>query len=106
MIYKFDEIKEGFPVGGKAKGLSQLHQIGFKIPQFLVITLEGRDAFFENPEVHFSWMTSGNKAVRSSGMREDGVEQSFAGQFESYLNLTSAESIVQAVKDCIESGEN
>ncbi len=106
MIYKFDEIKEELPVGGKAKGLSQLHQIGFKIPQFLVITLEGRDAFFENPKAHFSWMTSGNKAVRSSGMREDGIEQSFAGQFESYLNLTSTESIVQAVKDCIDSGEN
>jgi phosphohistidine swiveling domain-containing protein/DNA-binding FrmR family transcriptional regulator len=106
MIYKFDEIKEGFPVGGKAKGLNQLHQIGFKIPQFVVITLGGRDAFFENPKAHFSWMTNGNMAVRSSGMREDGIEQSFAGQFESYLNLTSDESIVQAVKDCIDSGEN
>lgn len=106
MIYKFDEIQDDFPIGGKAKGLSQLHKNGFKIPQFVVITPAGRETFFENPEAHYEWMAIGNKAVRSSGMREDGEEQSFAGQFESFLNLQSSESIVKAVKDCIASGEN
>ena len=105
MIYKFDELTGDLPVGGKAKGLGLLHQKGFAIPEFLVITLEGRDSFFENPESHYSWMSDGNKAVRSSGMREDGEHQSFAGQFESYLNLHSTKEIVQAVKDCIASGE-
>ena len=105
MIYKFDEIKGDLPIGGKAKGLGILYQKGFVIPEFLVITLEGRDTFFENPESHYSWMSAGKKAVRSSGMREDGAHQSFAGQFESYLNLTQSQDIVQAVKDCIASGE-
>ncbi|GGG56650.1 PEP/pyruvate-binding domain-containing protein [Bizionia arctica] len=105
MIYKFNEIKGDLPIGGKAKGLGLLHQKGFTIPQFLVITLEGRDSFFENPEAHYSWMSEANKAVRSSGLREDGENQSFAGQFESYLNLKSSTEIVQAVKDCIASGE-
>ena len=105
MIYKFNELKGDFPVGGKAKGLALLHQNGFSIPEFLVITPEGRESFFENPVSHFSWMSEGNKAVRSSGMREDGEHQSFAGQFESYLNLSNSKDITQAVKDCIASGE-
>ncbi len=41
MIYKFDEITSNLPVGGKAKGLGLLHQKGFAVPEFLVITLEG-----------------------------------------------------------------
>lgn len=105
MIYKFNEIADNLPVGGKAKGLGLLHQKGFVIPEFTVITFEGRNAFFNNPESHYSWMSDGHKAIRSSGMREDGENQSFAGQFESYLNLNSSKDIVQAVKDCIASGE-
>ena len=105
MIYKFDEIIGDLPVGGKAKGLALLHQHAFTIPPFFVITFEGRESFFESPESHYSWMSDGNKAVRSSGMREDGGNQSFAGQFESYLNLNGADKIAQAVKDCIASGE-
>ena len=105
MIYKYNETLGDLPVGGKAKGLSILHQNGFKIPEFLVITPEGHNTFFENPDGHYSWMSNAKKAVRSSGMREDGENQSFAGQFESYLNLNNSEDIVQAVKDCIASGE-
>jgi pyruvate,water dikinase len=105
MIYKYNEINEELPVGGKAKGLGFLHQNGFKVPQFLVITPEGHQQFFENPENQFSWMSDSFKAVRSSGMREDGENHSFAGQFESYLNVGSSKEIVQAVQDCIASGE-
>jgi rifampicin phosphotransferase len=105
MIYKFDEITDGLPVGGKANGLAFLHQRGLKIPAFFVITHEGRSSFFDNPAAHISWMKDGNKAVRSSGLREDGETQSFAGQFESYLNLQTPNEIVKAVKDCIASGE-
>ena len=106
MIYRFDNITNDLPVGGKAKGLAFLHQKGFTIPKFLVITLEGREAFFKDAESHCAWMSNGNKAVRSSGIREDGETQSFAGQFETFLNLTSSKDIVKAVKDCVASGEN
>lgn len=105
MIYKFDEITEHLPVGGKAKGLSLLHKNGFNIPPFFVITPDGRDTFFKDPTVHCALLSSKNTAVRSSGMREDGDNQSFAGQFESYLNLDGTEEIVKAVEDCIASGE-
>lgn len=45
-------------------------------------------------------------AVRSSGVDEDGEGSSFAGQFDSYLNLTGAESVCDAVVRCWRSAEN
>ncbi|SHO57533.1 PEP/pyruvate-binding domain-containing protein [Vibrio quintilis] len=39
-------------------------------------------------------------AVRSSGTVEDGAETSFAGLFESVLNVQKTEDILQAVKTC------
>lgn len=39
-------------------------------------------------------------AVRSSGVSEDGAGASFAGLYESYINLTGTEAVLQAVQDC------
>lgn len=39
-------------------------------------------------------------AVRSSGIDEDGALHSFAGQFSSYLNVTSLAGVLQCVKMC------
>jgi pyruvate,water dikinase len=39
-------------------------------------------------------------AVRSSGITEDGVEASFAGQFDTYLGLCSADAVVKSVRRC------
>ncbi|MEV4640572.1 phosphoenolpyruvate synthase [Actinoplanes sp. NPDC049548] len=42
----------------------------------------------------------GRVAVRSSGLEEDGGEHSFAGQFDTYLNVTGVEQVLARVKDC------
>ncbi len=39
-------------------------------------------------------------AVRSSGVAEDGLNASFAGQFDSFLGVRGDERVVQSVKDC------
>jgi pyruvate,water dikinase len=39
-------------------------------------------------------------AVRTSGVAEDNPDASFAGQFETYLNITGKESLLRAVKNC------
>ena len=39
-------------------------------------------------------------AVRSSGVEEDGDEHSFAGQFDSVLNVTGVQAVMNAVKQC------
>ncbi len=42
-------------------------------------------------------------AVRSSGTQEDLNGASFAGQYESFLNISSGEQVVEAVKKCFAS---
>jgi len=42
-------------------------------------------------------------AVRSSAVDEDSLDTSFAGLFETYLNIVGAESVIQAVYNCWES---
>ncbi len=41
-------------------------------------------------------------AVRSSSVDEDGAAASFAGQFESYLNVIGAEAVLAAIEKCWE----
>jgi len=40
-------------------------------------------------------------AVRTSGVAEDNPDASFAGQFETYLNISGREALLDAVKNCI-----
>ncbi len=42
-------------------------------------------------------------AVRSSAADEDGQTASFAGQYETYLNIRGEEAVVRAVKQCLDS---
>lgn len=45
-------------------------------------------------------------AVRSSAVDEDGAQSSFAGQHETYLNLTGDDQIAEAVLRCWDSGSS
>jgi pyruvate,water dikinase len=45
-------------------------------------------------------------AVRSSAVDEDGQSASFAGQFETYLNISGPEAVVEAVRCCLESARS
>lgn len=42
-------------------------------------------------------------AVRSSGVAEDSPRDSFAGQFETFLNISGEKNLLKAVKDCLTS---
>lgn len=51
--------------------------------------------------LHSAWNTlRGSVSVRSSGISEDGTAASFAGQFETYLYVSSLEDVVRSVKMC------
>lgn len=45
-------------------------------------------------------------AVRSSAAEEDGSTASFAGQFESYLNVVGAPRVIDAVSKCVASSSD
>lgn len=62
--------------GGKADNLVLLRDKGIPVPEFVIVT-DGKA-----PDV--SWEMS---SVRSSADVEDGVSDSFAGQFDTYLNV-------------------
>ncbi|QEG38251.1 PEP/pyruvate-binding domain-containing protein [Roseimaritima ulvae] len=81
-------------IGGKAANLQSLQAAGFDVPPFVVSpdNLSATVARLGTPLV-----------VRSSATGEDGDAVSFAGQFESYLNLNTLEQVAQAVERCHDS---
>lgn len=94
-----------YTIGGKASNLFKLVSWGFNVPKFIVIPQEVlqpehpaslqdilKEILQEFPDTDF-W------AVRSSAVAEDSAEQSYAGQFESYLYVTKEQLLekIQAV---------
>ena len=101
-------------IGGKAKNLFRLKELGMNVPKWMVIPQDSLltlipsdlfethdnkqiieyienlwlgEAFHNEVKKYFNYSEGTNKyfAVRSSAIDEDGSEYSFAGQFESYL---------------------
>jgi len=94
-------------VGNKAATLAVLRRAGFEVPPGVVVTTDvfsgGADelpaavraALSEVPDL----LGPGPWAVRSSNTAEDGAQASFAGQFETVLNVDSS-GLVDAVLRC------
>ncbi|MCL2038011.1 PEP-utilizing enzyme [Candidatus Saccharibacteria bacterium] len=78
-------------VGGKAAWLSRLLRVGINVPDGFVITTEAKFplnvAIKEEILDKFDTLNAKKVAVRSSAANEDGADQSFAGQFDTYLNV-------------------
>ncbi|MEO1435781.1 MAG: PEP/pyruvate-binding domain-containing protein [Bacteroidota bacterium] len=97
------DLKDDLPAGGKALGLAKLQQLGFQVPQTLVLLADDSEDDWQNTV--FEAFTGKKVAVRSSAEAEDGQDQSFAGQFESYLNVSGKENILEAINKCLESAK-
>ena len=78
-------------VGGKAASLGELLASGVRVPEGVVLTAEAGAMTGDERRQLFgagSWdLGTGPFAVRSSGVSEDGVERSFAGMYESVLDV-------------------
>ena len=101
-------------VGGKAASLFQLCALGFKVPAFFVVTAAayrraaggGVDAELRRRIVEAVAALGDSEtgyAVRSSGLAEDSADYSYAGVFDTFLNVQGAEAVVAAVEACFRS---
>lgn len=100
-------------VGGKAAHLSRLARLNHRVPdgfclpvtvekaQPLTLLAEIDQAISDLMACHH--LTDLAVAVRSSAIDEDGTNSSFAGQYDSYLNVVGAKAILQAVRQCWQS---
>ncbi|MFN0036579.1 MAG: PEP/pyruvate-binding domain-containing protein [Saprospiraceae bacterium] len=104
-----------YQCGGKAENLFVLQSLGFRVPPFVVIPwdhLSGADDAQLN-EIsaailqHFKALPAGEHryAVRSSAVAEDGKQHSFAGQFETHLNVFP-EKLTEKIADVRASAQN
>ncbi len=90
-------------MGNKALSLAELQTHSFNIPKTFVlpadqiINLEDLKDFLA---IHFS---NKSLAVRSSANKEDLSDASFAGLFETYLDLSRPEDILKAIEECRQS---
>jgi rifampicin phosphotransferase len=92
-------------VGSKAANLARLVQAGFRVPPALVITAAASERWPELRDQLFAKLGSLGEtplAVRSSAAAEDLAGASYAGQYESYLNVAH-DALEEAVKRCWES---
>lgn len=88
-------------LGGKAYNLQKLIKLGQTVPETYVITARETRNHKENAQISLLLPPAFNKnktyAVRSSGIGEDGSQNSFAGIFDTILNVRFS-AIPSAVK--------
>jgi phosphohistidine swiveling domain-containing protein len=117
-------------VGGKGANLARLAQAGFPVPDGFVITTAAYRAFLASNEIvprsdgdlehlraqiaaapvphdlsaqiiaAYDKLGAPAVAVRSSGTAEDLASASFAGQHDTFLDVSGAEALLTAVRAC------
>ncbi len=97
-------------VGGKAASLFRLQALGCPVPPFFVLTARSGSIGLgaeERTAVEDAWKALGGNthsyAVRSSGIAEDSADNSFAGVFDTILNVTGRDGIFAAIDKCLAS---
>ena len=109
LVHTFEELSSDLQplAGGKGGSLAKLFQAGFPVPKGFVIFAA---AFSEDQLLPEAWsqvqdlldlLRAGDDrqafAIRSSALSEDSEQASFAGEFESRLNLVNNEEILDAI---------
>ena len=98
-ILELDQVTDA-SAGGKAHGLARLLAMQLPVPAGFVI----RNARVGEPppdlERHYMALGGGKVAVRSSALGEDGSDASFAGQYDTVLNVQGLVQLQRAIDDC------
>jgi pyruvate,water dikinase len=114
-IRSFSEISKGDSptVGGKGASLGEMTRAGFSVPPGFVITTNAYSSFstgmstdFETAVLAaFDSLGANRVAVRSSAVGEDSKDASWAGQFDTYLNVTRDE-LIKSIALCWQSASS
>ncbi|MCR4311698.1 MAG: phosphoenolpyruvate synthase, partial [Candidatus Uhrbacteria bacterium] len=91
--------------GGKGALLGQMTQAGISVPPGFVVLAGAPEHIDEELVRAFDDLGVARVAVRSSATVEDGLTASWAGQFETYLNVKRDE-LIDAVRKCRASVQN
>lgn len=96
--------------GGKARGLARLIAAGARVPDGFAVEATSEEWSQETVAAFDArvrgLLRAGSVAVRSSAIGEDSSTRSFAGQFDSFLNLSSPEEAAEAAARCLGSGRS
>ncbi|MBX3057171.1 MAG: pyruvate, phosphate dikinase [Anaerolineae bacterium] len=117
MIYEFATLPTDkvTAVGGKGGTLARLFQAGYPVPDGFVIAPEAfvheslRDDAWETVQRQLTVLRNGHGtpfAIRSSAFSEDSAHASFAGEFESVLDVQHDAEIRHAIHAVRQSGQN
>ncbi len=106
----------------KAATLARLKQAGIPIPDGFVLTPEEASRLVGTPsppeaaplraEIEEAFRRLSEKcgiqtaAVRAAGPQEDSRQVSFAGQYETHLNVPGGKALLEAIVSCARSGES
>lgn len=99
--------------GGKAKGLRRLMELGLPVPPGIALDRETVRGLLDGDlgvrTQLTEWLATapGRLAVRSSAANEDGLQQSFAGVYESVLEVEpSIDAVMESVRRVAASGRS
>ena len=92
-------------VGAKAKHLAAALAAGHRVPPGVVLPCDSLTEGVTQAVIDAAWegaqsLGGGSLAVRSSGVAEDGVEHSFAGQFLTVLSVRGREELAESLRAC------
>lgn len=104
-ISSLQEITDA-SAGGKAYGLSRLCAMNLSVPPAFVIRDASAGDFPAELEARYLALGSPRVAVRSSAVGEDGAEASFAGQYDTVLNVEGVDALRNAITACVQSVAN
>jgi phosphoenolpyruvate synthase/pyruvate phosphate dikinase len=108
MIKFFEDITDDelLIVGGKGMSLAKMINGWFNVPPGFVLTTDAfnqdKSIWWDDVLYAFDQLDCQYVAVRSSGTKEDGLDDSFAGQFDTYLYV-DRDHLIAKIQDCHDS---